>query len=80
MNVHFAYKLYLRIFFGGYAPTKGNPFLCQLVFDRRQCRVDLMCGFVCFYLPCKDVCALGDSVVSFTPAIFCQKKKDQTCC
>lgn len=34
-----------------------------------------MRGSVCFYLPCKDARALCQSVVGFTPATCCQKKK-----
>ena len=69
-------QLYLRILFGGNVrQLRGNPVLCQPVFDSRQRRVDLMRGSVCFYLPCKDARALCQSVVGFTPATCCQKKK-----
>lgn len=76
MNVYFAYTtIFTDFVWGECAPPKGNPVLCQPVFDSRQRRVDLMRGSVCFYLPCKDARALCQSVVGFTPATCCQKKR-----
>lgn len=76
MNVYFAYTtIFTDFVWGECAPTKGNPVLCQPVFDSRQRRVDLMRGSVCFYLSCKDARALCQSVVGFIPATCCQKKK-----